>query len=407
MYKTYYGLKREPFSVAADPRFLYMSPQHKEAAQHLLFGLQSGAGFILLTGEVGSGKTMVCRAFLRLLPPNADVANVVNPRVDFRALLFRICEDLRIDVALDCHDPIDAIHGHLLLAHAQGRRTLIVVDEAQALSHEVLELLRLLTNLDTTGRKLQIFLVGQPELRTTLRLPTLEPVAQRIVARFHLGPLDEAHTAHYIEHRLRKAGLTGPVPFDAGSVAAIHRACAGIPRRINVLCDRAMLTAKRLRTHQIDAQMIERITPQVFDLPAVGEQLTAPEIPEPSAQTVAEALAEEAAPDLGAVIPTGPHPSEQPVAPYRRQWRTTLSVVCAALVVGVAVTTVLFNLIVPRSVASPDRQASRLQKAPAPVSAVALSDQPAPIQQSTPTDSHSSVQNKLEPRGEGARVTDG
>jgi general secretion pathway protein A len=266
MYKTYFGLKREPFSVAADPRFIYMSPQHRQAAQHLLFGLQSGAGFILLTGEIGSGKTMVCRAFLRLLPPNADVANVVNPRVDFRALLMRICEDLRIEVAPDCHDPIDAIHGHLLLAHAQGRRTLIVVDEAQALSHEVLELLRLLTNLDSTGRKLQIFLVGQPDLRNTLRLPALEPVSQRIVARFHLGPLEEPHTGRYIEHRLRKAGLAGSVPFDAGAMRAIHRACAGVPRRINVLCDRAMLTAKNLGTQQIDARMIERIVPQVFDL---------------------------------------------------------------------------------------------------------------------------------------------
>ena len=265
MYRTHFGLRHQPFSVAADPRFIYMSPQHKEAARHLLYGLQSGAGFILLTGEVGSGKTMVCRTFLHLLPPEADVANVVNPRVDFRSLLMRICEDLHIEVTPDTPDLIDAIHGHLLLAHAQGRRTLIIVDEAQALSHEVLELLRLLTNLDSTGRKLQIFLIGQPELRDILRLPALEPVSQRIVARYHLNPLPEEETERYIEHRLRKAGLTGPVPFEPDAIHSIHRICGGVPRRINVLCDRAMLTARQRNTHRIDAQLIEQITSEVFD----------------------------------------------------------------------------------------------------------------------------------------------
>lgn len=266
MYKTFFGLRREPFSVAADPGFLYMSPQHREATQHLLFGLQSGAGFILLTGAVGTGKSMVCRAFLHRLPPSADVANIVNPRMDFRGLLQRICEELRIEIPPGSPDLIDAIHGHLLLARAQGRRTLIVVDEAQALSHEVLELLRLLTNLDSTGRKLQIFLIGQPELRTTLQLPALEPVSQRIVARFHLTPLRESQTKLYIAHRLTVAGLEGPLPFDDEACIAVHRACAGVPRRINVLCDRAMLTARNIGTHRIDAALIEEIVPTVFDL---------------------------------------------------------------------------------------------------------------------------------------------
>ena len=285
MYKTYFGLKREPFSVAADPRFIYMSPEHRLAAQHMLFGLQSGAGFVLLTGEVGAGKSMVCRAFLRMLPPAVDVANVVNPRLTFRGLLLRVCEELRIEVANDSLDPIDAIHGHLLMAHAEGRRTLIVVDEAQALSHEVLELLRLLTNLDSTGSKLQIFLIGQPELRDTLRLPALKPVSQRIVARFHLHPLPEPETENYILHRLTVAGYEGPPLFDHDAILAIHKASGGLPRRINVLCDRALAMARTLSLRQVHRDLVEQITPVVFD----ERPLPAPADAEPTAQdTIAQ-----------------------------------------------------------------------------------------------------------------------
>jgi general secretion pathway protein A len=328
MYKTFFGLKREPFSVAADPRFIYMSPQHRQAAQHLLYGLHSGAGFILLTGEIGAGKTVVCRAFLRLLPANTDVANVVNPRMDFQGLLMRVCEDLRVEVSANNPDLIDAIHGHLLLAHAQGRRTLIVVDEAQALSHEVLELLRLLTNLDSTGRKLQIFLIGQPELRTTLRLPALQPVSQRIVARYHLRALPEPETARYIAHRLNKAGLVGALPFDDAALKAVHEACGGVPRRINVLCDRAMLAARQRKTKHIGAALIEEITSSVFDLPRRATQTSEP---------------------LGIALAAAPLGSPE----FKPQRRWQLAAACAAVFACTALGAVILGLLHPHILAAP------------------------------------------------------
>jgi general secretion pathway protein A len=241
--------------------------------------MRRGAGFLLLSGEIGAGKTTVCRHFLRELPPTVDVAFIVNPRLDARSLLIRICEDLRIPVPPDAVDLIDLIHGHLLLAHAEGRRTLIVVDEAQALSNDVLEQLRLLTNLDATGSKLQVFLIGQPELRTLLRDPVLAPVAQRIVGRFHLSPLEEAQTATYLAHRLRVAGLSGPLPFDEPALRAIHRLARGIPRSINVLCDQALVAADADSTWAINEKMIERIAGEVFDNEADDEPRPVPSEP--------------------------------------------------------------------------------------------------------------------------------
>jgi general secretion pathway protein A len=277
MYKTFFGLTREPFSVAPDPHFMYMSPKHREALGHLMYGLARGAGFVLLTGDIGAGKTTVWRSFLERLPSNFDVAYVVNPKLQVNALLSRVCEDLRIELSSGAVDLIDAIHGHLLMAYASGRRTLIVVDEAQALSPEVLELLRLLTNLDTKGGKLQVLLIGQPELRTMLQHPSLEPLAQRVVARFHLTALPEEETARYIAHRLAVAGFVGHVPFDPDALSRIHRLCGGVPRRINVLCDRALLTAKLASQQRIDLSIVERAADDVFG------RLPAPEPPPPPA----------------------------------------------------------------------------------------------------------------------------
>ncbi len=308
MYEAFFGLTCEPFSVAADPRFIYLSPKHRQARAHLRHGLRRGAGFILLTGEIGAGKTTVCRLFLREMSATVDVAYVVNPRLDARALLTRICEDLRVDAPPGTADLIDAIHGHLLLAHSQGRRTLIVVDEAQALSIDVLEQLRLLTNLDSTGGKLQVFLIGQPELRTMLQLPVLEPVAQRMVARFHLPALQESETARYIARRLTVAGLVEAVPFDDEALAAIHRRCGGIPRRINVLCDQALLAAQAAGTRRINREMIESVAADVFDDPPVIAQAQDPVV--------------EAAPHPAAPLNTRPH------------WAALAAVAVGALVVG-------------------------------------------------------------------------
>lgn len=183
MLESFFGLSCEPFSVAPDPRFMYLSAQHREALLHLEHGLHGGGGFVLLTGEIGAGKTTVWRSFLERLSPNFDIASVVNPQLGVDALLARVCQDLGV-VLPDgaAQDPIDALHGHLLLAHAQGRRTLIAVDEAQALSEPVLEQLRLLTNLVTSERKLvQVLMIGQPELLDMLERPALEPLAQRVV----------------------------------------------------------------------------------------------------------------------------------------------------------------------------------------------------------------------------------
>lgn len=268
MYESFFGLTLEPFSVAPDPRFLYLSQQHRDALSHLVNGLRHGGGFVLLTGEVGAGKTTVWRRFLEQLAWNIDVAYVVNPKLGVDALLARICADLHVELTEGArpHDPIDAIHGHLLLAQARGRRTLIVVDEAQALSLDVMEQLRLLTNLvvSSDSKLVQVLLIGQPELRAMLEQPALEPLAQRVVARFHLPALPQAETANYIAHRLAVAGLTGEMPFDAEAMQRIHRICRGVPRRINVLCDRALVVAHAAGSKRVDRAVVDRAAGEVF-----------------------------------------------------------------------------------------------------------------------------------------------
>jgi general secretion pathway protein A len=302
MYESFFGLQQEPFSIAPDPRFLYMSDKHREALSLLGYGLTRGASFVLLTGEIGAGKTTVWRRFLDELPSNYDVANVVNPKLDVNALLARVFEDLQVELPAGAStvDLIDALHGHLLLAHAQGRRTLIVIDEAQALSSEVLEQLRLLTNLDSSGRKLQVMLIGQPEMRQVLERPELEPLAQRIVARYHLPALSEAETTGYIRHRLNIAGLRGALPFDGESIGLVHRICRGVPRRINVLCDRALAVAHAAGTRRIGREIVQRAAAQAFGV--VTRAAPAPKPAPPAAWPKPLALAGVAAAALAAGV---------------------------------------------------------------------------------------------------------
>ncbi len=264
MYEAFFGLQREPFSIAPDPQFLFLGERHREALARLAYGLERGASFVLLTGAVGAGKTTVWRRFLEELPSNVDVANVVNPKLGVDALLRRVFEDLQVELPEGDVDLIDTLHGHLLLAHAQGRRLLIVIDEAQALAPEVLEQLRLLTNLDVSGRMLQVLLIAQPEMQQLLERPELEPLAQRIVARYHLEALSEAESAAYVAHRLQVAGLAGPVPFEGEALATIHRASRGIPRRINALCDRAMAIAADQGRQRIGREIVDRAAAQTF-----------------------------------------------------------------------------------------------------------------------------------------------
>jgi general secretion pathway protein A len=271
MYASFFGLKQDPFSIAPDPRYLFMSERHREALAHLLYGLSGGGGFVLLSGEIGTGKTTVCRCFLEQIPENCNVAYIFNPKLTANELLRTVCDEFRIahtpqgpggETIKDCIDPLNA---YLLAAHAAGRHSVLIIDEAQNLSAEVLEQLRLLTNLETNERKLlQIILIGQPELRRMLARPELEQLAQRVIARFHLDALSADETAQYIGHRLAVAGRVGPLPFDARAMQRIHQVSRGVPRRINLLCDRALLGAYAHGQTVVGRPVVDKAAAEVF-----------------------------------------------------------------------------------------------------------------------------------------------
>ncbi|MEN6586959.1 MAG: AAA family ATPase [Sulfuricella sp.] len=244
MYLSYFALTEAPFSIAPDPRYLYMSQRHQEALAHLLYGVNGEGGFVLLTGEVGTGKTTICRCLLEQIPDACVVAYIFNPRLTVAELLSTICVEFGIDfppgnTSLKLF--VDLITRFLLDAHAQGKRAVLIIDEAQNLSTDVLEQMRLLTNLETSQRKLlQIILLGQPELLDMLGRPELRQLAQRIVARYHLDALTREEVATYVQHRLEVSGVYRQL-FATSLMNRIHRLTGGVPRIINVLCDRALL----------------------------------------------------------------------------------------------------------------------------------------------------------------------
>jgi general secretion pathway protein A len=271
MYESYFGLSEAPFSIAPDPRYLYMSQRHQEALAHLLYGVNGDGGFVLLTGEVGAGKTTVCRCLLEQIPESCNVAYIFNPRLTVEELLSTICSEFGIAVP-DGNTSIkvfvDCINGYLLDAHAKGRHTVLVIDEAQNLAPEVLEQMRLLTNLETNRRKLlQIILLGQPELGDMLERPELKQLAQRVVARYHLGPLSKAEVAAYVRHRLEVAGAKRPL-FPPSTMNRLFRLSRGIPRVVNVLCDRALLGAYVQGKDRIDRATIDQAAREIFHQPA-------------------------------------------------------------------------------------------------------------------------------------------
>jgi general secretion pathway protein A len=267
MYNHHFGLAEAPFSIAPDPRYLYLSEQHREALAHLAYGIGDHGGFVVLTGEVGTGKTTVCRCLLQQVPEHLDIAVIVNPKLDSHELLQTVCEELGVVPAEEnptSKQLLDALNQFLLATHARGRNAILIVDEAQNLAPDVLEQLRLLTNLETNERKLlQLILLGQPELNAILAQPSLRQLAQRITARYHLRPLTREEVGGYIEHRLAVAGGRGHL-FSAAAMAMIYRYSKGIPRLINLLCDRALLGVYAQSGNSVDIAMVRRAAAEVL-----------------------------------------------------------------------------------------------------------------------------------------------
>ena len=267
MYLEHFNLTERPFSITPDPRFLYMSPRHREALAHLLYGLGDGGGFVQLTGEVGTGKTTICRCLLEQIPDNVDIALVLNPKVTAIELIATVCDELGIDYDADntsVKSLTDVLNRYLLDAYARGRHTVLVIDEAQNLSTDVLEQVRLLTNLETATQKLlQIILIGQPELRSLLARNDMRQLAQRVTARYHLEPISREETGAYIRHRLQICGTSQAV-FNKRSIDKIQQLSGGIPRLINVLCDRSMLGAYVEGQTQVDAKVVKKAATEVL-----------------------------------------------------------------------------------------------------------------------------------------------
>jgi general secretion pathway protein A len=267
MYYEYFGLKEMPFSIAPDPRYLYMSEKHREALAHLLYGVKSDNGFVLLTGEVGTGKTTVCRCFLEQVPENTDIAFILNPKVTVTELLAALCDELGISY-VQGNDSIkvfvDHINRYLLEAHARGRNTVLIIEESQNLSTDVMEQIRLLTNLETNNRKLlQIIMVGQPELKELLSRPHMRQLSQRITARYHLGALSKNEIASYLAHRLSVAGGQRTL-FPPSTIDKLYALSGGIPRIINLLCDRALLGAYAQGKETVDKKTLVKAADEVL-----------------------------------------------------------------------------------------------------------------------------------------------
>jgi general secretion pathway protein A len=268
LYLQFFGLSEAPFSITPDPAFVYLSAAHRDALAHLLYGVgQGGAGgFVQLTGEVGTGKTTLCRCLLEQVPDDARIALILNPLQTPRELLASICEELGIetgDIDASSKQLVDALTDYLLKQHALGRRVVVVIDEAQNLSPEALEQVRLLTNLETAKHKLlQMVLLGQPELRALLQRQNLRQLAQRITARYHLVPLGQKETFAYVRHRMKVAGSQRN-PFKSSALRTLYRRSAGVPRLINIIADRALSAAYAKESNSVTAAMVHAAASEV------------------------------------------------------------------------------------------------------------------------------------------------
>ncbi|HXR06684.1 MAG TPA: AAA family ATPase [Candidatus Acidoferrum sp.] len=258
MYLDYYGLKEPPFNITPNPRFLFFSAKHREAFNHLLYGIRERKGFVQLTGEVGSGKTTLCRALLEQLGPQFSTALILNPVLDADQLIKAIAMELGLHVkGLDRLETVAEINRFLLQQVERGKDTVLIIDEAQDLTRELLEQVRLLSNLETDERKLlQIVLLGQPELRDRLNEHSLRQLRQRISIRYHLHPLRHGEISQYIQHRLQVSGANGAPYFTAPAVWRIYRYSGGVPRLINTVCDKCLLAGYVRQRDKIDYRMV-------------------------------------------------------------------------------------------------------------------------------------------------------
>jgi general secretion pathway protein A len=268
MYLRYFGLDETPFSITPDPAFVFLSPRHRDALAHLMYGIGKGGsgGFVQLTGEVGTGKTTLCRCLLEQIPEGTRIALLLNPLVTPRELLAAISEELGIDISESIDSTrllVDGLNRYLLAAHGRGERVVVVIDEAQNLSPEALEQVRLLTNLETSKEKLlQIVLLGQPELRELLQRRNLRQLAQRITARYHLSPLGPKDTHLYIRHRMQVAGAQRN-PFRRNAMNALYQRSQGIPRLINIIADRSLVAAFVKERMDVTAAMVQEAANEV------------------------------------------------------------------------------------------------------------------------------------------------
>ena len=266
MYKAFFGLSDNPFSIAPNPHYLFLSDRHREALAHLTYGLGETGGFVLLTGEVGTGKTTVSRCLLNQLPENTDTAFILNPSLTEQELLATLCDELKIVYEKDpsLKQLTDLLSQFLLANHGKGRNTVLIIDEAQHLRPEVLEQLRLLTNLETDTKKLlQVILIGQPELQQLLRRQELRQLAQRITARYHLLPLTLEEVGLYVQHRLQVGGRHEPL-FNRAAIKTLHKFSGGIPRLINLLCERALMAGYAQSKVPIDRKMVNSAATEVL-----------------------------------------------------------------------------------------------------------------------------------------------
>lgn len=280
MYNDYFGFKENPFSIAPDPRYLYLSEMHQDGLAHLKYGLSSEGCIILLTGEVGTGKTTLCRFFLEQLEPTANVALIINPGLSAFELLAAVCDEFMVNVGADAFTAkqyLDALNEFLLEAHADNNPALLIIDEAQNLDKDALEMIRLLTNLETNRQKLlKIFLLGQSELSTLLLSPDLTQVNQRITGRFHLTGLRANETGAYITHRLKVAGGDAAQLFSTRAVKRIHQLTGGVPRLINSLCDRSLIGAYADSRERVDESIVKQAAKEIFGFDHTSRTIEVP-----------------------------------------------------------------------------------------------------------------------------------